>query len=114
MCSLSTTGYYRVNYDNSNWERLADYLKTPFYANISAINRAQLIDDALNLARAGYLAYETALKITLYLSKETDYIPWYAAVRAFDYLDDVLLGGKNYKTFRVRIRRNMRRRKYMF
>jgi len=95
------TGYYRVNYDDSNWERLANYLSTSYYANISAINRAQLIDDALNLARAGYLGYETALKITSYLSNEVDYIPWYAAVRAFDYLDDVLLGAKHHKTFRV-------------
>jgi len=59
------------------------------------------IDDALNLARAGYLAYETALNITTYLSNEVDYIPWYAAVRAFDYLNDVLLDGKHYEKFRV-------------
>lgn len=72
------------------------YLQTPNYVNISPVNRAQLIDDALNLARAGQLGYKTALKITLYLSRETDYIPWYAAVRAFDYLDGVLQGTKHY------------------
>jgi len=49
-----------------------------------------LIDDALNLARGKYLKYDVALSITTYLSRETDYIPWYAAVRAFNYLDNLL------------------------
>lgn len=40
------------------------------------------------------LKYETALNITLYLSSETDYIPWYAAVRAFDHLDPLLEASK--------------------
>jgi len=60
-----------------------------------------LIDDALNLARAGYLAYNISLQITSYLSKETDYIPWYAAARAFNYLDSVLLGRENYAAYHV-------------
>ncbi|XP_011865488.1 PREDICTED: uncharacterized protein LOC105560735 [Vollenhovia emeryi] len=93
------TGYYRVNYDVENWQRLATYLNTKDYVNISAVNRAQLIDDALNLARAGHLEYKTALQVTLYLNRETDYIPWYAAVRAFNYLDTVLLGGNSYTAY---------------
>lgn len=94
-------GYYRVNYNNSNWLLLATYLQTPNYVNISPINRAQLIDDALNLARTGYLGYDIALNITLYLSSETDYIPWYAAVRAFDHLDGVLQSAKNHTNYHV-------------
>ena len=95
------TGFYRVNYDDSNWQKLALYLKSPFYLNISAINRAQLIDDAANLARTGHLAYEIALEIISYLSRETDYIPWYAAVRVFNDLDTVLIDGKSYTEYRV-------------
>ena len=95
------TGFYRVNYDNSNWQKLASYLNSPSYLNISATNRAQLIDDALNLARTGHLAYEIALQITLYLSHETDYIPWYTATRAFNYLDTVLISRKNYTNYQV-------------
>ncbi|KYN33599.1 Aminopeptidase N [Trachymyrmex septentrionalis] len=99
LFNKNQTGFYRVNYDDSNWQKLASYLKLSSYRNISATNRAQLIDDALNLARAGHLAYEIALQITSYLSHETDYIPWYTAVRAFNYLDNVLIGGKNYTKY---------------
>ena len=31
--------------------------------------RAQIIDDALNLAKSGLLDYQTALSVTKYLSK---------------------------------------------
>ncbi|XP_029666932.1 aminopeptidase N-like [Formica exsecta] len=93
------TGYYRVNYYPDNWNRLAVYLQTENYKNISNTNRAQLIDDALNLARAGYLNYDSALQITKYLNEETDYIPWYAAIRAFDYLDRILQGMENHDKY---------------
>ncbi|KAL6262279.1 hypothetical protein P5V15_007374 [Pogonomyrmex californicus] len=92
-------GYYRVNYDDDNWKRLAQYLDSPNYKNISATNRAQLIDDALNLARAGYLSYNISMMTTVYLRNETDYIPWYAAVRAFNYLDNLLFGAKEHPTY---------------
>lgn len=77
------------------------YLQKENYKNISNTNRAQLIDDALNLARAGYLNYDSALQITKYLNEETDYIPWYAAIRAFDYLDRILQGMENHDKFHV-------------
>lgn len=90
-----------MNYDVENWNKLAKYLNTDNFKNISSTNRAQLIDDALILAQAGYLRYNVALQIIIYLSKETDYIPWYAAVKAFDYLDGVLHGSKFYVPFHV-------------
>lgn len=97
----SFTGYYRVNYDESNWQRLATYLSSSNYKTITEVDRAGLIDDALNLARTGHLTYNVSLKMTLYLTKEDDYIPWYAAARAFNYLDNLLLLGKNYEAYRV-------------
>ena len=50
------------------------------------INRAQLIDDALNLAKAGYLGYETALGMTEYLDAEDEFVPWSSAKTAFSYI----------------------------
>ena len=38
------------------------------------------MDDALNLAKSGLLAYDTALSVTGYLSKEVEYIPWKASL----------------------------------
>ena len=50
------------------------------HMKIHVINRAQIIDDAINLARSGLLSYEIALGVTSYLNKEVEYIPWAAAL----------------------------------
>ncbi|MEQ2237674.1 hypothetical protein ILYODFUR_025550 [Ilyodon furcidens] len=50
LANINVTGYYRVNYDLGNWERLFSQLSTDHQA-IPLINRAQLVDDAFNLAR---------------------------------------------------------------
>lgn len=71
------------------------------FRNISTINRAQLIDDALNLARAGKLDYSTALDVTSYLAHESEYLPWKAAFTAMHYLDDMLIKMPGYSNFRV-------------
>lgn len=50
--NLQEAGYYRVNYDDNNWQTLMFQLLNGHQV-IHVINRAQIIDDALNLARAG-------------------------------------------------------------
>lgn len=56
---LHSKGYYRVNYDETNWRLLVQYLQDPTqYMKIAPANRAQLIDDALNLARGKTSAIE--------------------------------------------------------
>ncbi|KAG7273196.1 hypothetical protein CRUP_018000, partial [Coryphaenoides rupestris] len=47
---------------------------------IPVINRAQLVDDAFNLARAGMVPTTLALQTTVYLSAERHYIPWQSAL----------------------------------
>ena len=71
------------------------------YENIGIINRAQLIDDALNLAQAGLLNYQTAMNVTRYLSNELEYLPWKSALRAFSYLDNMLIKTPGYDKFKV-------------
>ncbi|XP_020287765.1 aminopeptidase N-like, partial [Pseudomyrmex gracilis] len=94
------TGYYRVNYDDEGWKHLTNCLSdVKCHQNISAVSRAQLIDDASNLARAGHTSYNNSLSVTVYLSHETDYIPWYAAARTFDYLNDLLWGTNVYEKY---------------
>lgn len=50
--NVGWTGFYRVNYDAENWQALAMQLATD-HLRISVQNRAQIIDDAANLAKAG-------------------------------------------------------------
>lgn len=48
--NIALSGLYKVKYDNQNWDLLIDHLSGPNYKEIGVINRAQLIDDALELA----------------------------------------------------------------
>uniref|UniRef100_A0A8C1JSE7 Aminopeptidase n=1 Tax=Cyprinus carpio TaxID=7962 RepID=A0A8C1JSE7_CYPCA len=73
-----------VNYDTENWERLLNQL-TENHEVIPVINRAQIVDDAFNLARAKIIPVTLALKTTKYLSKERDYMPWQSALNNLDY-----------------------------
>ncbi|VVD01646.1 unnamed protein product [Leptidea sinapis] len=84
--SIYSSGYYRVNYDTANWRALANVLLRS-HEDIHLLNRAQIIDDAFNLARNGRLNYEYAFEVSRYLTNESDYIAWGAANAAFNYLD---------------------------
>ncbi|CAK9804071.1 Aminopeptidase N [Anthophora plagiata] len=101
ILNIQETGYYRVNYDNKNWQMIIKQLHKDSFRDISTINRAQLVDDALNLARARRLDYATALDVTSYLAHETEYLPWKAAFTAMHYLNDMLIDMPGYDKFRI-------------
>ncbi|ROT72062.1 putative aminopeptidase N [Penaeus vannamei] len=86
--NLQQTGYYRVNYDDHNWNLLIQQLKDD-HELINVVNRGQIIDDAMNLAKAGRLSYETALGLYAYLWKEIEYLPWSVAVGELQYINDM-------------------------
>lgn len=71
-------GYYRVNYEPDMWTTLINLLKDET-ETLSIANRGHLINDAFSLAEATILPYETALNLTSYLTKETQYVPWSVA-----------------------------------
>ena len=100
-CNYWSAGFYRVNYDTENWKLLINYLDSDDFVKIHPVNRAQLIDDALSLARAGELDYDTALSVTRYLHREVDFIPWYSALTNLAYLKRRLTGTENYENFKV-------------
>ncbi|XP_051920250.1 aminopeptidase N-like [Hippocampus zosterae] len=79
LANTNVSGYYRVNYDTDNWNRLISVLEAD-HLTIPIINRAQIIDDAFSLTRAKMVDVTLAFRTTKYLSKETQYIPWKAAL----------------------------------
>lgn len=85
-----------------NYRLLIDYLNSEEYNNIHPLNRAQLLDDSLNLARAGILNYTTALDLTTYLARESDFIPWISYFRSLTFLNTRLAGTEHYEIFKVR------------
>uniref|UniRef100_A0A8D3D6V7 Aminopeptidase n=1 Tax=Scophthalmus maximus TaxID=52904 RepID=A0A8D3D6V7_SCOMX len=54
-------------------------------SDIPVINRAQIIDDAFNLAKANIVNTTLALRTTKFLSKEIEYVPWETATRNLGY-----------------------------
>uniref|UniRef100_UPI0037E80433 aminopeptidase Ey-like n=1 Tax=Semicossyphus pulcher TaxID=241346 RepID=UPI0037E80433 len=84
VANVNMRGFYRVNYDSDNWERLLIKLSS-IHTDIPEINRAQIIDDAFNLARAKIVKTTLALRTTKFLDKEVAYMPWRTARRSLDY-----------------------------
>merc|ERR1711892_554203 len=71
-------GYFRINYDDENWLRIATTLKTDRQA-IHPLNRAQIICDVIALTRTGHVNQEIHDAIMEYIDMETDFAPLNAA-----------------------------------
>ena len=71
-------GYYRINYDLENWERIIQFLKSDKFESIHYLNRAQLLNDAFFLAYIEELPVDIPYRMAEYLVREKDYIPFYA------------------------------------
>uniref|UniRef100_A0A182YS15 Aminopeptidase n=1 Tax=Anopheles stephensi TaxID=30069 RepID=A0A182YS15_ANOST len=94
------TGYYRVNYDEESWHKLISVLNSDrFDELVPVINRAQLVDDVANLARAGEVGYDVALSLMQYLERETEFVPWGTAYTALLHLDQMFSSNKEYIRF---------------
>ncbi|XP_036150482.1 aminopeptidase N-like [Monomorium pharaonis] len=72
IVNIQQMGYYRVNYDDSNWRKLANYLNSDNYTKIHVLNRVQIIDDAYHLMKAEQLDIEIFLELASYLPQDTD------------------------------------------
>ncbi|XP_060042237.1 glutamyl aminopeptidase isoform X2 [Erinaceus europaeus] len=78
-------GFYRVNYEETDWGDIANILLQN-HTSFSSADRASLIDDAFALARAQLLKYTHALNLTKYLTIEEEYLPWQRAISAVTYI----------------------------
>lgn len=94
-------GYYRVNYDEETWNRIIDFLNSDDYSHIHRLNRAQLVDDAFNLARSGRLDYSIAFQLAKYLERETDYFPFYSFFTALTFVNVEVAGSEEFDTIKV-------------
>lgn len=98
----SSVDYYRVAYDDQNYALLAAELEAN-HASILPTNRAQLLDDAFNLALANIIPYKSAMDLTKYLKHEQEYVPWNSVLGEFNYIDNMLHNQLEYPDWKVRI-----------
>ncbi|RLU27567.1 hypothetical protein DMN91_001371 [Ooceraea biroi] len=57
------TGFYLVNYDITNWKRIAAFLNSDDYDKIAPLNRAQIINDAFYMFKSKQLLYDSRYSI---------------------------------------------------
>jgi aminopeptidase N len=70
LVNVQQVGYYRVQYDDSNWELIAKELSEGNFSMISANSRAMLIDDASVFFEMKILKLRILLEIIKYLEHD--------------------------------------------
>ncbi|XP_062984477.1 aminopeptidase Q-like [Elgaria multicarinata webbii] len=80
ILNVNMTGYYKINYDQMYWRRLAEVLEHDPKV-IPVVNRLQLITDAFQLSESNDTEYDTPLYLTKYLEKEDDVLVWQEALK---------------------------------
>ena len=93
-------GFYRVKYDSDNYRLIANQLQAN-HTKISSNNRAQLLDDAFNLALLGIVPYSDAFSLTKYLEDERHYSPWHAVLPELDYIHFMMLNTPVFAAWQV-------------
>lgn len=93
-------GYYRINYELSEWKVLSDALSNKLN-DFSTADRAHLLNDAFSLAEATQLEYGVALNLTKYLAKEVQNVPWSVAASKLTAIRKLMAQTGNYQTFLV-------------
>ena len=106
ILNVQQTGFYRVNYDQGGWDLIQLTLMTDHTA-VHKVNRAQLVEDALSLARASLLDYPTALRLTDYLGDEQDYVPWAATISSLRYLENMISSQPGFGQLRAFLLRTL-------
>ncbi|XP_072749382.1 aminopeptidase N-like [Anoplolepis gracilipes] len=87
--NLQQSGYYRVNYDPENWQKIAEYLNSTEYTKIHVLNRAKIIDNAFYFMINGQLNSSLFWNLTSYLGQETNYIAWYPMIKTFEHMSSI-------------------------
>lgn len=98
-----------MNYDNNTWTAIGNALKDEGHSGIHVLNRAQIVDDILNLARANFVDYYQALTVIQYLEKEENYLPWTTAIYSLNYVSIRLSDAEliKYKKYIVDLTKNI-------
>lgn len=101
--NIQLAGLYKIRYDRRNYKLILKTLNGDDFKRIHTINRAQLIDDAMDLAWTGDQDYGIALAMISYLRQEDEYIPWKSALDNLRYINRLLNRSPLYGVFKAYI-----------
>ncbi|XP_070558956.1 aminopeptidase N-like [Ptychodera flava] len=96
--NVNQTGYFHVNYDTDNWNKLAKQLKDDFEV-IPTQTRAALLNDAFVIAESGELDLVVGLQLTEYMYEETEFIVWETVEHYLPFIRTVLLRTDEFELF---------------
>ncbi|XP_037811881.1 uncharacterized protein LOC119603780 [Lucilia sericata] len=99
ILNKQSTGYYRINYDEQNWQLISDGLINRPY-RIHPRNRAQLMHDAYQFSVSKRLDHKILLNMMTYLKQEDQYAPWSTASGIVNAFNRYLSGDVNYAHFK--------------
>ena len=88
--NINGSGYYRVQYPEDIWRSLSSKLAED-HSFLSAVDRAQLIDDAFSLLQAGQLSETIPLELLKYLKHERSLVPWQVALSHLSSLSEMFM-----------------------
>ncbi|XP_006824368.2 aminopeptidase N-like [Saccoglossus kowalevskii] len=106
ILNINQTGYYRVNYQNNDWEKLADQLKDDHLV-IPVRSRTALISDSFTISHGHQLDQVIAWKITEYMQEESDYNPWRALTDNIETTKRMLKRTTSYGYYERYVRRQI-------
>lgn len=101
--NIQLSGLYKIQYDRRNYKLIVKTLNGDSFKKIHTINRAQLIDDAMDLAWTGEQDYGIALAMINYLRQEDEYIPWKSALDNLRSVNRLLVRSPLYGVFKAYI-----------
>ncbi|KAK9730887.1 Peptidase family M1 domain [Popillia japonica] len=100
IVNVQQSGYYRVTYDEANWDRIISTLVNTNFSFIHRANRAQLVDDSYSLARYGVVSYSIPLRLTTYFTREDDFIAMHPFFQALNHLEPFMANSGRYSSFK--------------
>ncbi|XP_067213988.1 aminopeptidase N-like isoform X2 [Linepithema humile] len=84
IVNIQQTGYYRVHYDEENWQKLLRYLNSENYTKIHILYRAKIIDDAFYFFLQKELSYNFFWNLTSFVIQDANFVTWYPMIKVFE------------------------------
>lgn len=100
LFNIDLSGFYRVDYDEQNWNSLIEELNGPNFKRIGTMNRAILIRDIVDLASQKQ-DYTKLSRLSKYLEQENELLPWMSLLgkdASFGLLNEVGISIRNMLT----------------
>lgn len=99
LLNLQCSGYYMVNYDVDNWRKLTRNL-----LYLPPTTRAQLVGDAMELAKANIIDYDIPFQIIKEIGtgdKDIAFVPLQVTLEKLEYIRDMLINTPAYGLLEV-------------